>query len=330
VTAVVFARTAHAASASRTLIRIARKTAAVADNVPIRHLDEVLEAVGNRQVRETLESGLEAELRRLGKVSGDLDSATRVRMIAREAPTLAHALARGGDSNLLRQLDNLDEATKVVAIAMARGGDEVATAIPDMLTRARFVERGGAPVMIAAGTGGKEFIQDAMRLDALFQSGRVIQAPGRKAATLTDFGVIMLKAPDATRRFWREYVQPHWKLWAGGTALAIYLTDPEYFQDKAGDLTETGAKHFGEALIKIGGRGLKGLAEGTTSGGKEFASSILSLFSPYALLGMTPLVLVLILAWPRSRRMVGKIMRKAWYPPNEMKTNADKDHGKDY
>ena len=300
------------------LARLARKAVRVADDVPVRQLDDVVQMAGQRPVREAMERGVEAELRRMGKLPDSLDAGARARIIVEESPALMARLASGADPSLLRQLDQADNATRLTAFTLARGGDRIADAVPDLARRAELLERGGAPLVTSAGIHGPDFMNDAMRLDALIQSGRLLPAPGLRSPTLADFGVVMAKTPEASATFWSRYVRPNWKWWAGGTALGLYLVNPEYFQTALGELTEKGAEHITAAGGAFAGRIVDGMGKGAEAAGRSVVESVGNRYfhgweSLYAWLG-TGLFLFFfsILAWPRGRKWFWARMGRIW------------------
>lgn len=74
----------------------------------------------------------------------------------------------------------------------------------------------------------------------------------------------MTKTGESGWQFWQKYVQPYWKLWLGSGALAVYLNDPEQFQDAAGNLSEVGFRHLGLLMGEAFSGSHSRISQGTT------------------------------------------------------------------
>lgn len=240
---------------------LVRGTARVADEIPAKKVDDlVTELSKSRAAREAID----AELRKAGRV---VEGGTVARGAARsdEVLHLLRSATNELDPSVLRRIEGLDEASREAAFILAKGGDELARTVPDLATRARLLREGGAETVAAAGLFGPDAARAALRLDEAIRGGSVIVKDGSRAVSVADFGKALTRFGDASWSFWKQYVQPHWKVWAASGALAAYLANPEYFQDAAGRLTEAGFKHLTEFAGEVAAAAIRGVGEGSGS-----------------------------------------------------------------
>jgi len=258
-----------------------RGTARVADDLPLNKVDELVE-----------------ELKRSRLVRG----ANRSDEVLKLLRTATNNL----DPNVFRRLEQLDDASRDVALVLARGGDDLARTVPDLATRGRLLREGGPETVAAVGLHGPNAARSALRLDEAIKGGTLIVRNGGRAVTLADFGRVMTRYEGNAWKFWEQYVLPHWKVWAAGGALAAYLANPEFFQDAAGQLTEAGFKHLIELVGAVAAAAIKGVAGGTGGATKDIWEAFWEAFvaNPewlYAFIGM--LILFSWLAWYFFRRI---------------------------
>ena len=246
-------------------------TAKVPREVPLKNIDQVNELVKNFPL---LREAAERELKAAGKLSPGADDLARSNAV-RE--TLARML--GENPTLLRQIDRLGEADRATALVMARGSQDLTEVVGDMATRARLIEAGGPELVAAVGLYGPNMAKISLALDTAIRAGKVMsptpaqwddlaqvagKAPNRgmRDFRLEDFTALMVKGGENTKRFFIGYVQPHWKLWATGSAIAAYSLNPEFFQDQAGRLTEAGFRNLVVFMGEIAASSIRGTGEG--------------------------------------------------------------------
>ena len=253
---------------------IVRGTARVANDVPVKRVDDlVAELSKSRAAREAVD----AELRKAGRIPG-AGNVARGTARSDEVLRLLRSATSDLDPNVIRRIEQLDDASRDVALVLSRGGEELTRALPDLATRGRFLREGGAETVAAVGMFGPDAARAALRLDEAIRGGSVIVKDGTRAVTLADFGSAMTRYSEASWRFWKEYVQPHWKLWAASGALAAYLADPESFQDAAGALTEAGFKHISEFAGEVAAAAIRGVGQGSGNATEKVSQAIRDTF----------------------------------------------------
>lgn len=243
-------------------------TTKVADDVPVHQADEVAQRLTRSK---GITRKLDADLSATKPFTDKMDDATRATV--RKAAML-QALEKAIPDNpaLLKEIRMLDNPSQEVAIVLAKGGQSIARTMPDIAGRGQLLKRGGADVVAAVGLHGDDAARAAMRLDAAIQGGSLIVPAGKRAVTLEDFGRVMTKTGESGWQFWQKYVQPHWKLWLGSGALALYLTDPEQFQDAAGQLSEAGFRHLGLLMGEVSAGAIRGISQGAVQVVEKVAS----------------------------------------------------------
>jgi hypothetical protein len=235
-------------------------TARVADDVPVNKADDIAQSLARSK---SVMRKLDADLLKAGQLTDKMDDAARA--IARSTAMLK-ALEKAIPDNpaLLREIKALDNASQEAAVVLAKGGQSMTRVMPDITGRGQLLKRGGADVVAAVGLHGDDAARAAMRLDTAIQGGSLIIPAGKQMVTLEDFGRVMTKTGESGWQFWQKYVQPHWKLWLGSGALAVYLNDPEQFQDAAGNLSEAGFRHLGLLMGEVSAGAIRGISQGTT------------------------------------------------------------------
>jgi len=283
--------------------RIVRRAADVADDVPVRRLDDVMEQTAkSRAGRELLE-----------KLSGSkhLDDALEHSKALRKA---MKEVLGSADGAVLKELDALPRATQEAALVMAHGGKRLKQAVPDLALRSRLIREGGAETLSALGRFD-DLGDDLVRFDSALKAGKLPSPPGMRGVTVEDFGSFFHRQGERGHSFWQKYVRPHWKLWVGTTALAAVLLAPDEYLDKAGDLTREGLQKIG----RLGGATLAGALAGAIEGAGEAAkevveetvSSIRRTFftSLSGIIAAVLLVLVAMLLVPATRRVLVAVWR---------------------
>jgi len=286
------------------LARIIRQAAGVADEIPIRRLDEVVqEGATSRAGRELLE-----KLDQGRRLDDLVDESAAIRRAWKEALGTA-------DSRVFREIDSLPPASQRAALVLAHGGRQLKSAVPDVALRSRIVREGGAETLAALGRFN-DLADDAVRFDIALKSGKLPSPAGARALTLNDFGSFFHNMGDRGHRFWTQYVRPHWKLWLGTTALAAVLLAPDEFLDQMGNLTEKGMEKLG----RIGGKVLasamtgtiRGVATGTQEVVKETSRAIVESFftSVSGVVSAVAIALTaLIVIRPTRRWLLGGVCR---------------------
>ena len=241
-----------------------------------------------------------------GAVSREVGDAADASARARSVRTLLNATLHQPDPALLRRIDALAPQEMEAALVLARGSRRMIDVVPDVATRGRLLREGGADLVAAAGLHGDELAREAAHLDALVAAGQLSARIADQAA-LARFAEVMRAGDGGAWTFWKTYVAPHWKKWAAGGTLVVYLANPEFFHDGAGKVTEEGARRMTVFLGKIAEGGAKGAAEG----GKAAVRGVWQRFSAHYLhgpdawmswVGLGVVCWILGILLPRTRR----------------------------
>ncbi len=297
---ILFSSEAQAAN----LAKILRKAAGVADDIPVRRIDDVVqEATTSRAGREILEK---------------LNAGKRLDNVVEESAALRRAwkeILESGEGHLLREIEELPLPRQRAALVLARGGQRLKSVVPDLAVRTRWLREGGAETLAALGRFD-DLADDAVRFDLALQAGKLPSPPGLRALTLNDFGKFFHNLGDRAQHFWNTYVRPHWKLWLGSAALAAILLAPEEYLDEIGNLTEKGLEKVGHFAGETLSRALRGTIQGLGEGAKEIVTETTrTIFETFftSLAGVVSaslLALVVLLVIPRTRRwLFGKLRR---------------------
>lgn len=248
------------------------------------------------RAREAIESAL----KRADQLTPESRAAARLAEVER----ILSRVAQQGDASLLRDIRALAPEQREVAAVLARGGQTLASKVPDLRVRSLLLKSGGADLVAAAGQHGDDFVNEALRFQAALDAGKIVSPPGMRVVTVADFGRTMSQGGKASWQFYQNYVRPNWKVWLAGTALAAYIIDPDGFQDAAGRITEKGI----ENAEKFGGKVLSAALQGAAKGGKQAVDEVFNTSTQYfrdweAWVGLAALVLVVSLI-PRLRFFV--------------------------
>lgn len=297
---------------------LVRGTAKVADDIPVQKWDDlVAELSKSRAARDAVDS----ELRKAGKLVERADIA-RGAARSEEVLRLLRSATSGLDPSVIRRIEQLDDASRDVALVLAKGGDDFAKTLPDILTRGRMLREGGAETVAAVGMFGPDAARAAVRLDEAIRSGKVVLKDGSRAVTVADFGRAMTGPGDASWTFWRAYVQPHWKVWATSGALAAYLANPEHFQNAAGKFTEAGFKHLTEFAGEVAAAAIRGAGQGSGHATEKVVQAARDTYlsretGTYAVIGTLVVLGCLSLAFRRIRRFFFRPLRWLNRVPDE-------------
>lgn len=270
---------------------------------------------------------LKAIVKKIGKVADDIplskiDDALRNPNIAKQGRDLLETTARQSDEALssrnavrrlleksgeavdpvvLKQLDNLDDAGMSVVYVVSKGTGSVGEAVPDLLTRTRFIADGGADTLATIGRHS-DLMNDALDFQVMVKAGQVTSKTGQKV-TLQTFGEFFQKTGDKGRRFWVKYVRPHPKKWLAGGALAAILLTPDEYLDEAGDLLAAGIeklpREIGELAGKISSAAVTGAGEGAASFMEKTVVSVLKTWL-LSFWGVVAGVVAVFLVFPKS------------------------------
>jgi len=293
----------HAAN----LARAVRRAAKVADDVPVRNIEEVANHVAtSRAGRRVLEK---------------LNPGKTFAKEAEELAALRHAwkgLLEASDSSLIRELEKLPIDKQRAALVLVRGGQKLSAAVPDVAKRGRILREGGAETIATLGRFD-DLAEDAIRFDLALQAGKLPSPPGMPALTMNDFGKFFHALDQRGHTFWDKYVRPHWKLWLGTTALAAVMLAPDEYLDELGELTEAGFKKLG----KFAGTELSSALKGAISGAGEAAQEVVeetgkSIFYTFftsfsGVLSAILLVLVAMVLIAPTRRWLLAMIGKAFH-----------------
>jgi hypothetical protein len=283
--------------------RLFRRAANVADDVPIRRLDEVMEETAkSRAGREVLE-----KLSGSKRLDDPFEHSRAIRKVLQET-------IGSSDGAILKQVDSLPRTSQEAVVVLAQGGRRLKEVVPDLALRSRLIREGGAETLSALGRFD-HLGDDLVRFDTALRAGKLPSPPGMRPITLNDFGSFFHTQGERAARFWEKYVRPHWKLWVGTAALAAVLLAPEEYIDKVGDLTEEGLKKIG----RLGGEILAGALAGAVKGAGEAVKNtvektgqaVVETFftSPAGIVAAVLIVLGVMLCVPPMRRILSKVVR---------------------
>ncbi len=256
---VLFCSASYSQGIQGVMSDLVRGATKITDDIPTKKVDDIVAELKNSRVTREL---VDKELITAGKIT-DRSNAARTAARSDEVLHLLRSITAGLDPSVFPRLQKLDDASRDVALVLARGSEELSRTVPDLATRGRLVREGGLETVAATGLYGPDVARTAIRIDEAIKGGTIVVKEGNRAVTVADFGYALTKYKDASWRFWNTYVQPHWKVWAASGALAAYLNNPEYFQDLAGDLTEAGLKNLTEFVGEVIASGIRGTGTGS-------------------------------------------------------------------
>lgn len=270
--------------------QLTRATTKVADNVPIKYSDDLVTLGKSKRVQGLVD----ADLVKAGKLSDNMSDAAR--QATRSAEILAQ-LKRGlsANPNLLKQVDQLDEAGRQTALVLVKGGERLTAAIPDIAIRGKLVRSGGADLAANAGLYGDDFVEKALRVQTALDAGALAAPAGKRAVTLADFTETISKMGKGGLDFFNNTIKPNWKVWAGSGLAAWWILDPEGFQNTAGELTHEGARRIAELAGEITASAVTGTVEGSGNAVADIGARTWSAFREQGFAGVVGVLLVLAL-----------------------------------
>lgn len=285
------------------LRRMVRRIAAVADDVPIRRVDEVVQSARtSRAGRELLEK------LNPGKRFDDLSEAAALRRAFQD-------VVEASDGHLLKEIESLPLPQRRAAFVVARGAKQVKVVLPDLARRGRFLREGGAETLASLGRFD-DLADDALKFDLALKAGKLPSPAGAGALTLNHFGTWFQTQGTRAHRFWTQYVRPHWSLWLGSTALAAVMLAPDEYLDEIGNLTKEGMKK----VARLGGKLLANAIQATVEGVGEATQEVLiettrsvrqTFFTtPAGVASVCVLGLAALLLIPPIRRRIFAILRR--------------------
>ena len=285
---------------------VLRKAAKVADDVPLNKTDDVAKRLAKSDV---VRESLEKQLRQSGELVGSIDDAARTAAVARRLKQSAG----GFDPALVKQLDELVGAEKSAALILVEGGQRVSTAVPDIVRRGQFLQRGGAETVAAIGLFGDDAATAALKLVAALQAGKLVSPKGLRPATVADLGKLLIEGGDGSWKFVSRKILPHWDKWLVGGALAAFLIDPKGFVNATGDLTEAGARRVTELAGEALSRAITGVAQGSGNATQKNGGAIwTSYFTEWrnGIAAAIGTLAVVVLVFPRPRGWLWNGLRR--------------------
>lgn len=179
----------------------------------------------------------------------------------------------GGDSAMLRFVNDLPDADLDAALVYLRGGRRMQETIPDIAIRARLAQSGGAPALASLGLRDNVLVEDFIKLDALTAVGSVpAQIAGKP--TLARLGELLSDGSERFANFYTRYIRGNEGKWVAGGALTWWLTDPDSFQDATGQITKAGFQKLTELAGHATASALAGIAEGGKDAGREIVAEV--------------------------------------------------------
>lgn len=204
---------------AKVLQKLIRQTSRVADDIPLRPMEETMSSPGTRKMAQEF---MEAR---------KLDAAIPYsRQLIREIETTSDNLM---DPTVLKTLNKMDDAGLEVVMLANHGAKNITTAVPDIARRAELLRKVDADTLCVIGRFD-DLAEEANVFQKSLTNPELIRSPeGMRRVTLDDFGAFFKKFGQKGHDFWMNTVKPNWKWWAGGTALAAILLTPEEDLDKA-------------------------------------------------------------------------------------------------
>lgn len=258
------------------LQQIVRKAGKVADDVPLRPMEESAASPATRKMAHEL----------MEKTRTADSAVPYSRALVREIKTASGTIV---DPTVLRALDTLDDAGLEVVMLASRGAKNVTTAVPDIARRASFMRQANGDTLCVLGRYD-DLAREAYKFQNTLANPKYIPSPeGMRRVTLDDFGAFFQKFGQKGHDFWMNTVKPNWKWWATGTALAVVLLTPEEDLDKAIEavgwaadkVVDTGVKVVKEA-VEVGTDAAEDVLETTgEAAGKTIMSVLRGFFSTW-------------------------------------------------
>jgi len=296
---------------------VLRKAVKVADDVPLNKTDDVATRLAKSDV---VRESLERQLRQSGELVGSIDDVARTAAIARRLKRSAS----GFDPSFIKQLDELVGAEKSAALILIEGGQRVSTAVPDIVRRGQFLQRGGAETVAAIGLFGDDAATAALKLDAAIKAGKLISPKGLRPATVADLGKLLVEGGEGSWKFVSTKILPHWDKWLVGGALAAFLIDPEGFINVTGDLTEADTRRLTELVGEALSRAITGVAQGSGDATQKIGGAIWTSYFTEWRKGLAAAIGTLafvVLVFPRPRGWLWSGLRRLLVARPNSETN---------
>lgn len=161
------------------------------------------------------------------------------------ASAAIRAALKRTDPGLLRQIEQLQPAEAEIALRLFAGSEVLLKASPDVLARARAVEKGGSDLLLASERYGDRVTTPAFRLLAAEDMGQL------PAGSLQRFSETVAARGDTVLKRWNETILPNWKKIAAAGLLAdIIFNDGEWIS-ATGEFTTSALKKLIEVGIDI-------------------------------------------------------------------------------
>jgi len=308
------ASSAHAQGLQKLFGNLAREAAHVADDVPIRSVDDLIKDTSRSRV---IRNEIEAESRLLSEVPQSARRSEAVMTLLRKTITL--------DPVIVKQVGKLEPSAQEAALVISRGGQQMADVIPDLATRSRVVRAGGTELLVMIGSQeqktARSVARDAARLQAAIEAGFVVSTT-KRVVTLADYSRVIDRYGEASVKFWNTYVSPHWGKWLTTGALAAYLYDPEGFQDAVGNLTEEGFRRLTALAGDVTASAIRGVGVGAGQGAHAIWAAFVDTFfggpnSFYSIIGILLISSAFMLRFRRVRHWAGGPFRWLDEEPNK-------------
>lgn len=274
---------------SSTLSSALKRIAKVADEVPIRNLDEIVQNKSTRDVAADV----------IRRTSGKVDDLADPIVLNR----LLRQSLKNVDPAIIRQIDQLDIPAKQAALVLGRGADNVGRALPDVALRSEFVSKAGAETLLTLGQYD-DLVEDALKFDAVANSG--IWKNGPRVMQVSDFGNFFNKNGERAHHFWSKYIRPNWKAVSASTALAVIMVSPDEYLDAAGDFTKQGLTKLGHASGVFLGGAIAGTGDGIKVLLNDTATAVYETYlkSFLGVVSLLILFVVTVFTVPYSRRII--------------------------
>jgi hypothetical protein len=309
-----FASSTYAQGLQKIFGHLVREAAHVADDIPIRSVDDLIENASRSRV---IRNEIEAESRLLSDVP----------QLARRSEAVMTLLRKTGaiDPVIVKRVGELEPSVQEAALVISRGGQQMAEVIPDLATRSRVVRAGGPELLAMIGSQeqkvARSVARDAARFQAAIEAGSVVSTT-KQAVTLADYSRVVDRYGEATVKFWDKYVSPHWGKWIATGALAAYLYDPEGFQDALGNLTEEGFRRLTVLAGDVTASAIRGVGAGTGQGTRAIWDAFVETFfrgpnSVYSIIGILLIGSAFTLRFRRVRHWAGGPFRWLNEAPNK-------------
>lgn len=230
---------------------LVRSTARIADDVPLRSLENAVNPGSSKMARELMET--------TGK--GVNNSTPYTKQLIRQ---IEQTTGQAMDPAVLRTLGKLDESNLEAALLLSRGAQNITQTVPDIATRAALLRNVDGNTLCVLGRYGN-LADEAVLFNRALDSKEGIKSASR-AVTLDDFGNFFRQTGQGGYDFWMNTVKPNWKLFAAGGVLAVILITPEEYLNYGIETAADGVKKIIRVVGKAGGEAGAAVAEGAGEG----------------------------------------------------------------